>query len=149
MSIRTAKTCITCKQEKRLGEFYSYPYTTSQGKRSTRWESQCNGCRLEKRKQQYRKLRANPLKSAEATRAHVDRCRQYAGLPEPTRTEPVICECCGKAPIGQRLCLDHDHASGRFRGWLCRDCNMAIGKLGDTLDGVERARDYMLRATFT
>jgi len=42
--------------------------------------------------------------------------------------------------------LDHDHRTGKFRGWLCHDCNTSIGKLGDTFDGVMRAADYLKRA---
>lgn len=29
---------------------------------------------------------------------------------------------------------DHDHASGKFRGWLCRRCNIALGMAGDSVD---------------
>jgi len=70
-------------------------------------------------------------------------------LPKPTREPPVICECCGLAPTKKRLALDHDHKTGKFRGWLCSECNFGIGKLGDSLDGLERARLYLLRAEFT
>lgn len=40
---------------------------------------------------------------------------------------------CGKseAESGRRLCLDHCHLTGRFRGWLCKDCNTAAGLLRD------------------
>lgn len=38
------------------------------------------------------------------------------------------CELCGKPPkFGSRLCLDHDHKSGKFRGLVCRSCNNLIG----------------------
>ena len=70
-------------------------------------------------------------------------------LPTPTREAPVICECCGLAPEKKSLALDHDHTTGKFRGWLCSECNLGIGKLGDSLSGLERARLYLLRAEFT
>lgn len=41
------------------------------------------------------------------------------------------------------LCLDHDHATGRIRGWLCRTCNAGIGQLGDTLEALQRAVRYL------
>ncbi len=44
---------------------------------------------------------------------------------------------------GQRLCVDHDHSTGRVRGLLCRSCNIAIGKLGDDPDLVRRALEYL------
>jgi Recombination endonuclease VII len=46
-----------------------------------------------------------------------------------------------------RLHLDHDHATGAFRGWLCMCCNTAIGKLGDTVEGLNRAVAYIERNT--
>ncbi len=38
------KRCITCGEEKLLGEFYAHGYTTGQGKRGTRYESRCKPC---------------------------------------------------------------------------------------------------------
>jgi hypothetical protein len=37
---------------------------------------------------------------------------------------------------------DHDHDSVDFRGWLCKDCNVGLGKLGDTTDALEKALKY-------
>jgi hypothetical protein len=72
--------------------------------------------------------------------------RAVNGLPEPTRPAPVVCECCGRAPYNSNLVLDHDHQTGAFRGWLCNQCNLGLGQIGDTLDSVERLRAYLLRA---
>lgn len=58
------------------------------------------------------------------------------------------CACCG-IPAGEaagkysNLHVDHDHATGEIRGLLCFACNTGIGKLGDTLEGVMRAVDYL------
>jgi hypothetical protein len=43
--------------------------------------------------------------------------------------------------------LDHDHATGAFRGWLCTLCNLGLGKLGDDVAGVRRAIAYLLRSS--
>ena len=32
----------------------------------------------------------------------------------------------------QRLCMDHNHKTGEFRGWLCHKCNRAAGLLDDS-----------------
>src|SRR5882672_1575066 len=66
------------------------------------------------------------------------------GHPTPTRLRPEVCESCGK-PCSKKLAADHDHATGKFRGWLCSRCNTGIGLLGDTLESVEAARAYLLR----
>jgi hypothetical protein len=67
-------------------------------------------------------------------------------LPVPSRVEPFECECCGGPPGRRALALDHDHTTGKFRGWLCTNCNTGIGKLGDSLVGVLRAVRYLKAA---
>ncbi|MGA3037754.1 MAG: endonuclease domain-containing protein [Vulcanimicrobiaceae bacterium] len=46
----------------------------------------------------------------------------------------------------QHLEVDHDHETGKVRGLLCGDCNIAIGKLYDDVDSCRRAADYLRRA---
>lgn len=71
------------------------------------------------------------------------------GLPEPTRQMPQACELCGHVPApGERqLALDHDHDTNKFRGWLCWQCNTGLGLLGDTLVGLMKAVQYVVRNT--
>jgi len=52
------------------------------------------------------------------------------------------CECCGDS-TSTPLHWDHDHETSKHRGWLCSNCNTGIGKLGDTLKGVQQAVDYL------
>ncbi len=74
--------------------------------------------------------------------------RAAQGLPEPTRPAPGVCECCGKSQLGGKvLALDHCHATGAFRGWLCNRCNTSIGHLGDNKEGLLRAIKYLERST--
>ena len=39
--------------------------------------------------------------------------------------------------------VDHRHDTGKIRGLLCRNCNKAIGQLGDTPKGVLKAYEYL------
>jgi hypothetical protein len=76
--------------------------------------------------------------------------RKQRGMPEPTRTCPSACECCGfefTRGNGRKGCahLDHDHKTGRFRGWLCVRCNAGIGLLGDYPQSVCYAVHYLER----
>lgn len=41
------------------------------------------------------------------------------------------------------LCVDHCHVTSKVRGVLCRSCNAALGQLGDTLEAVESAAQYL------
>ncbi len=56
-------------------------------------------------------------------------------------TKPHHCQCCGVE--SKALVLDHDHKSEVFRGWICDSCNIGIGKLGDNIEGVEKALSYL------
>ncbi len=74
--------------------------------------------------------------------------RKTHGLPVPTRPEPILCEICGQTSNGRgKLHLDHDHVTGKFRGWLCHNCNTGLGKLGDSMRGLETALIYLRRNT--
>jgi len=53
----------------------------------------------------------------------------------------ALCETPDRAT--RRLCVDHDHLTGRVRGLLCVQCNSALGKLGDSAEGLERAIRYL------
>jgi hypothetical protein len=39
-----------------------------------------------------------------------------------------VCEICGRE---DRIHLDHNHVTGAFRGWLCLNCNRALGLVRD------------------
>ena len=60
--------------------------------------------------------------------------------------QPDTCECCGKKT--EKLNLDHCHHTGKFRGWLCRECNVGIGHLGDNISGLENAICYLKECEF-
>ena len=52
------------------------------------------------------------------------------------------CELCGKT-TDRSLMLDHDHVTGEFRGWLCHDCNTALGKFYDDIKLLRKAIKYL------
>jgi hypothetical protein len=51
------------------------------------------------------------------------------------------CKICKK--WSERLHIDHNHASGRFRGLLCFSCNAGIGLFGDNVLWLMRAVLYL------
>ena len=62
--------------------------------------------------------------------------------------KPDVCQCCGRVPLAYnsdkvKWCMDHDHITETFRGWVCEDCNLGIGKLGDNIEGLEKAVRYL------
>lgn len=57
-----------------------------------------------------------------------------------------LCAICLNPPgRGGRLCVDHDHQSGKVRGLLCKPCNSLLGRWRDSPDAADRAKDYLLK----
>jgi hypothetical protein len=43
-------------------------------------------------------------------------------------------------------CLDHNHKTNKFRGWLCQSCNLGVGNLKDNSENAFRAGHYLKEA---
>ena len=60
---------------------------------------------------------------------------------------PKVCRCCRKAPdpnsFRNKLQLDHDHTTGKFRGWICDNCNVSLSRAGDNIEGVKNLLTYL------
>jgi hypothetical protein len=57
-----------------------------------------------------------------------------------------LCAVCNQPERSTRnelLSVDHDHATGAFRGLLCSHCNRAIGLLGDDPEIIRAAAAYV------
>lgn len=39
--------------------------------------------------------------------------------------------------------VDHCHETGKIRGLLCNDCNIALGKFNDSVEKLQRAIYYL------
>ena len=65
----------------------------------------------------------------------------------PRPRESISCECCGVNVPAKSIHLDHCHITYAFRGWLCRTCNVGLGSLGDNIEGLQRAINYLNRNT--
>lgn len=53
---------------------------------------------------------------------------------------PNNCEVCGDKG---RICWDHDHKTGKFRGWLCDKCNITLGQARDDPVLLRKLADYL------
>ena len=107
------RICIKCKEEKSLEDFFT-AYRKKDGQPGKAYT--CNACK--------KKLDATVR---ELRKTHVP--------PEDSK-----CECCGDIT---KLCLDHDHITEQFRGWLCLNCNHGLGKFKDNPEVLIRAAEYL------
>ena len=60
--------------------------------------------------------------------------------PQPAAGTP--CACFNRI---DKLFCDHDHATGQFRSYICKNCNSGIGMLGDSEAGLKQALAYLER----
>ena len=58
------------------------------------------------------------------------------------RKKPNQCEICGSM---DKISFDHDHETGKFRGWICRRCNLTIGLVKDNKELLSAIIRYLLK----
>lgn len=72
--------------------------------------------------------------------------------PFPSRVD-YECPCCSKTEKEIRVnggwpdrtvwVLDHNHTTKEFRGWICNNCNVAIGRFADNVRNLQKAIKYL------
>jgi hypothetical protein len=131
------KWCRRCDRVKYLGEFR---FLT----RKRDWSTYCKTCmrtyQQERRAGSIRLRVRQLLQSIEwqARKFGYMKCTATAGEVVAAYTGScVVCKAIGKMHI------DHCHRTGKFRGWLCRGCNHAIGHARDSPDVLRGLADYL------
>lgn len=59
------------------------------------------------------------------------------------RPKPDNCELCGQP--SKKICWDHNHDTGHFRGWLCAPCNYILGRVKDDPILLRKMAEYLER----
>lgn len=158
------KRCKHCREDKPLEDFY-----TDKKARDGR-RPECKSCNLARRKARYQEnprpyidrvlkwQRENP----ERVRATAERFtasgkrkisnrrshlkRKYGltleAFDELQASQGGGCAICGRPDADN---VDHDHRTGRVRGILCFNCNIAIGQVEDDEDRLAAAMAYVAR----
>jgi hypothetical protein len=159
--------CRLCKRPLPTTDFYEY----GNGKRRTECKKchnapsrrsktirsqynkhyrQNNRDRLAKKDNaRYLKVKGTTAYKQIARKAHLKKYglspEQYSKLLE---AQNGVCAICQRPPAtGEKLAVDHHHATGKIRGLLHRTCNNAIGLLKDKAEWCLRAVDYLKRET--
>ena len=111
------KICRECGEEKHLDEFYKKSVVRSLSNPLQNYEAFCKKCDAKRASERYFVRKMAPPK-------------------------PDACQCSGEKIT--KLFSDHDHVTKKFRGWLCQSCNLGLGQLGDSLEGVMKAVRYFI-----
>jgi len=59
------------------------------------------------------------------------------------RKRPDNCEICGS--MG-KMYFDHCHKTGKFRGWICMRCNLALGLVKDNSETLIIMSEYLIKS---
>lgn len=57
------------------------------------------------------------------------------------------CAICGVDEVDSRsgkLCVDHDHNTGKVRKLLCHNCNCGLGHFKDNISSLSKALEYLI-----
>ena len=127
-----SKVCIYCKVDKPITEYYKY------AKMKSGYANDCKDCRNE-----YGKKYRKDMVAKGIHQPAWNKLQEYGiGIEEYRECMATSdkCQACGSTI---KLCYDHDHDTGKFRGVLCGKCNTGIGMLGDNIQGVQQALGYL------
>jgi hypothetical protein len=134
------KECSFCHVWRPLEDFYRRLES------STGYTSQCRYCKNEKHP-------SRPI--APEIRRRYYLAHRYDMTPEEYEdlweAQDGRCAICQKIAhvmdlrtgSPRRLAIDHDHQTGKIRGLLCHDCNVAIGHLNDDVEILYKAISYL------
>ena len=114
-SFKFEKLCKSCNTMKPLGDF-SVSKKAKDGR-----QSKCKPCFKE-----YQQAHRYGISQ-----------KQYHALLEHHQGK------CGVCHKEKPLVVDHNHDTGRVRGFLCSQCNAALGLLNDSIDNLRSAVGYL------
>ena len=149
--MQLSKKCCSCGQEKPLKSFRL---------RNGKPRSYCRKCEADKSKEwriehpvenKQRKLAWQEKYPEKYRRMNVRRSWKKLGF-DPDLIESKLathngkCEICSQPPkLYKELSVDHCHSTGKFRGFLCYQCNLAVGQFEDRIDLLQSAIKYLAR----
>ena len=143
------KKCVRCGIDKPKSRFYR----RTEGKHRT--QSYCIEC-LKKMTARYKKTNGSEQRYQERNREKI-RIRALVNKYGITQDEyekrypkDNLCEICGRRPTAingkeKRLFVEHNHKTGKVRGFVCNRCNSTIGFCGEDTSILLKIVDYLNR----
>ena len=128
--------CYSCKEEKPLSEYHKH------ANRPRGHVSECKSC-----KSIYRKKYFKENYDKENSRARIKAWRGVGLSITMDEYQAACakrnnaCDICSRTDV--TLNVDHNHTTGKIRGFLCGHCNRGLGLLQDNYKVVAQAAQYL------
>jgi hypothetical protein len=130
--------CKTCNLARRRAKYHENPRPYID--RVLKWQRE----NPERVKANMERFTASGKRKASNRKSHLK--RKYGltleAFDELLASQGGGCAICGKPDADN---VDHDHVTGRVRGILCFNCNIAIGQVEDDEDRLAAAMTYLSR----
>ncbi len=142
----TMKTCASCGESKPLTMFGWINHS----KRRPCHSVYCKACKVQKQAVYEKSL---PAERVSADRRKFKLRKKYGLSPEEYDKQfshqSGQCAICRRSLVGlspQTVHVDHCHDTGRLRGILCGNCNVAMGNFKENIESMSRAIEYLMSA---
>jgi hypothetical protein len=157
------KFCPRCQETKPISNYHKDKYKVDGLK------SICKECQREVDKKQYIKDREKELENSKKRnienpeyaknwrKNNKESCCRYSdkyryklkkseieAIRQKRKSEKcMICGHTAEESRFKRLCIDHNHDTKEIRGFLCDNCNTALGLFQDSVEILELAKKYL------
>lgn len=137
------KVCSKCRTEKSVDDF------TASSRTSDRRQAWCRRCTADASLTHWRAKSYDERTAANLMRLYGI---TWDDFQERLTSQDGVCAICRRPERRRfrgrvaRLVVDHCHRTGRVRGLLCSDCNVAIARFSDSVDVLRAAVAYLERA---
>ena len=128
----TARKCTRCEVTQPLSNFYKSSKKRKDG--SQTYLHLCKKCSAAKSLLQVRKTNYKKYGITEQIYEEERKKQNFSCL---------ICENHEDTEFLGKLNIDHDHKTGKYRGLLCTNCNLGLGKFKDEPKLLKKAIEYL------
>ena len=142
IKIKHSKECVSCKKELPLSKMKKVGFVGKQKDGIYKWYlgKKCKECNNKEAKEGKKARMKFPYPKDKNYKCPI--CRKdadtllnsYAIVDKDYNVYEGV--------LKKPFVLDHNHVTGKVRGYLCNSCNTGLGKIGDSVERLERATKY-------